>query len=233
VSSDSKVRPEYATRSSELSNRGTSGGKFITLEGGEGAGKSTQQKLLVAALTRAGKEAIATREPGGAKGADEIRALLLNGAAERWDPISEALLMVAARRRHLLETVWPALDAGKFVVSDRFADSTMAYQGYGGGLDRARLAELHRLVAEDFAPDLTLIFDVPVETGLVRAAKRHGGEARFEGKGRDYHERVRQGFLAIAKAEPKRCVVIDASRDIEAVSAATLQAVRERLAILA
>jgi dTMP kinase len=187
----------------------------------------------VAALTRAGKEAIATREPGGAKGADEIRALLLNGSDERWDTISEALLMVAARRRHLLETVWPALEAGKFVVSDRFADSTMAYQGYGGGLDQTRLAELHRLIAEDFAPDLTLIFDVPVEIGLARAAARHGGEARFEAKGLEYHERVRQGFLAIAKAEPKRCIVIDASRDVETVSAAALQALRDRLAILA
>ena len=187
----------------------------------------------MAALTRAGTETIATREPGGAKGADEIRALLVTGPAERWDPISEALLMVAARRRHLLETVWPALEAGKYVVCDRFADSTLAYQGYGGGLDPKRLAELHRLIAEDFAPDLTLIFDVPVEIGLARAAKRHGGEARFEAKGRDYHERVRHGFLAIAKAEPKRCVVIDASRDVEAVSAAALQAIRERLAILA
>jgi dTMP kinase len=187
----------------------------------------------VAALVRAGKETIATREPGGAKGADEIRALLLNGTADRWDPISEALLMVAARRRHLLETVWPALDAGKFVVSDRFADSTLAYQGYGGGLDHTRLAELHRLIAEDFAPDLTLIFDVPVEIGLARAATRHGGEARFEAKGRDYHERVRQGFLAIAKAEPKRCVVIDASGDVETVSTAALQALRDRLAIMA
>lgn len=187
----------------------------------------------MAALTHTGKEAIATREPGGAKGADEIRALLLNGPADRWDPISEALLMIAARRQHLLQTVWPALDAGKFVVSDRFADSTVAYQGYGGGLDRKRLAELHRLIAQDFAPDLTLIFDVPVEVGLARAANRHGAEARFEAKDRDYHERVRQGFLAIAKTEPKRCVVIDASRDIEAVSAATLQALRDRLAILA
>lgn len=187
----------------------------------------------MAALTHAGKDTIATREPGGAKGADEIRALLLNGATDRWDPISEALLMVAARRRHLLETVWPALDAGKFVVSDRFADSTMAYQGYGGRLDRTRLAELHRLIAEDFAPDLTLIFDVPIEIGLARAAQRHGGEARFEAKSRDYHERVRQGFRAIAQAEPQRCVLIDASRDIETVSAATLQAIRDRLAILA
>ena len=187
----------------------------------------------MAALTRAGKDAIATREPGGAKGADEIRALLLNGTTERWDAISEALLMVAARRQHLLETVWPALQAGKWVVSDRFADSTMAYQGYGGGLDRARLAELHRLIADDFAPDLTLIFDVPVDIGLARAASRRGSEARFEAKGRDYHERVREGFLTIAQAEPKRCVIIDASADIETVSAATLQALRDRLAIMA
>ena len=185
------------------------------------------------ALTRAGKEAIATREPGGAKGADEIRALLLNGATERWDPISEALLMVAARRQHLLETVWPALDAGKFVVSDRFADSTMAYQGYGGGLDRTRLAELHRLIAEDFAPDLTLIFDVPVEVGLARAAQRHGGEARFRGQGPRLSRarpprlpRHRQGRAAAL-------CVIDASRDVETVSAATLEALCDRLAILA
>jgi dTMP kinase len=188
---------------------------------------------LVAALTRAGKTAIATREPGGAKGADEIRALLLNGSTERWDPISEALLMIAARRRHLLETVWPALEAGTFVVSDRFADSTMAYQGYAGGLDRTRLSELHRLIAEDFEPDLTLIFDVPVDVGLARAASRRGGEARFEAKGRDYHERVREGFLTIAQAEPRRCVVIDASLDLDAVGAAALEALRDRLAILA
>jgi dTMP kinase len=185
----------------------------------------------VAALNRAGTDAIATREPGGAKGADEIRALLLNGDADRWDPLSEALLMVAARRRHLVETVWPALDAGKFVVCDRFADSTTAYQGYGGGLDRARLAELHRLIAQEFAPDLTLIFDLPVEIGLARAAQRPGGEARFEAKGRDYHERVRQGFLAIAKAEPRRCAIIDASRSVNEVSAAVLQALRDRLGI--
>jgi dTMP kinase len=141
--------------------------------------------------------------------------------------------MVAARRRHLLETVWPALEAGKFVISDRFADSTMAYQGYAGGLDRARLTELHRFIAEDFAPDLTLIFDVPVAVGLARAAARRGGEARFEAKGHEYHERVRQGFLAIAQAEPKRCVVIDASRDLETVGASVLQALRDRLAIMA
>lgn len=206
-------------------------GKFITLEGGEGAGKSTQQKRLLAALTAASKDALGTREPGGAAGADEIRALLVNGPAERWDATSEALLMVAARRRHLVETVWPALDAGRWVVCDRFADSTTAYQGYGGGLDRDQLAALHRLIAGDFRPDLTLIFDVPIETGLARAAQRHAGEARFEAKGRDYHERVRQGFLAIAAAEPQRCVVIDASRTVDDVAAAALAALRERLGL--
>lgn len=174
---------------------------------------------------------IATREPGGAQGADEIRALLLNGTADRWDSISEALLMVAARRRHLLETVWPALDAGKWVVCDRFADSTIAYQGYGGGLERQRLAELHRLIADDFTPDLTLIFDIPIEIGLARTAGRPGGEARFEAKGRDYHERVRQGFLAIARAEPQRCAVIDASGSVKQVNAAALQMMRERLGV--
>jgi dTMP kinase len=183
----------------------------------------------LAALIAAGKDAVATREPGGAKSADEIRALLVNGPPDRWDPISEALLMVAARRRHLIETVWPALAAGKWVICDRFADSTMAYQGYGGGIDHARLAELHRLIASDFLPDLTLIFDLPVELGLQRAAQRRGGETRFEAKGRDYHERVRQGFLAIAAAEPQRCVVIDATGDMETVAAATLAAVHERL----
>lgn len=186
---------------------------------------------MLAALAQAGKDAIGTREPGGAKGATEIRALLLNGGPERWDPVSEALLMVAARRRHLVETIWPALDAGKWVVCDRFVDSTMAYQGAGGGIALERLAELHRLIAENFMPDLTLIFDVPVDIGLARAAKRRGGEARFEAKGRDYHERVREGFLAIARREPQRCVVIDASRDVNAVGAAALAALRERLGL--
>jgi dTMP kinase len=186
---------------------------------------------LLTALAQAGKDALGTREPGGAKGADEIRALLVNGTPERWDAISEALLMVAARRRHLVETVWPALDAGKWVVCDRFVDSTTAYQGYGGNVEPARLAELHRLIADDFIPDLTLVFDVPVEIGLARAAKRRGGEARFEGKGRDYHERVRQGFLAIAALEPQRCLVIDARSGVNEVGTAVLAALRERLGL--
>jgi len=141
--------------------------------------------------------------------------------------------MVAARRCHLVETVWPALAAGQWVVCDRFVDSTTAYQGYGGGLDRDRLAELHRLIADDFMPDLTLMLDVPVELGLARAAERRGGEARFEAKGRDYHERVRQGFLAIAAREPQRCVVVDASRGPSDVTAAVLAALRDRLGLAA
>lgn len=183
------------------------------------------------ALSTANLAAIGTREPGDAAGADEIRRLLLNGPPERWDAISEALLMVAARRCHLVETVWPALDIGKWVVCDRFSDSTTAYQGHGGSVPLDQLAALHRMIAGDFRPDLTLILDLPVEIGLARAATRRGSEMRFESKGRDFHERVRQGFLAIAKAEPKRCVVIDASRDINAVSAAVLSAVKERLGL--
>lgn len=175
--------------------------------------------------------ALGTREPGDAVGAEEIRKLLLNGAPERWDAVSEALLMVAARRCHLVETVWPALEAGKWVVCDRFVDSTTAYQGYGGGVPIERLAEMHHFIAGDFQPDLTFILDVPVDIGLARAAQRRSGETRFESKARDFHERVRQGFLTIAKNEPGRCAVIDASRDAKAVGDSVLAVIRERLHI--
>lgn len=204
-------------------------GRFITIEGGEGAGKSTLLRGLVAALTQAGIAALATREPGGAPGAEEIRRLLLEGPPERWDAESEALLMVAARRSHLTGTIWPALASGRWVVCDRFADSTFAYQGYAGGVKLAELAMLHRLIAGDFAPDLTLVLDLPVATGLARAAARPGGETRFERKDRDFHERLRQGFLEIARREPQRCVVIDAAAPPDAVLAAALAALRERL----
>jgi dTMP kinase len=187
--------------------------------------------LLVDALTRAGIAARRTREPGGAPGAEDIRKLLVEGAPGRWDATSEALLMVAARRLHLTETIWPALEHGGWVVRDRFADSTLAYQGYAGGVPRADLELLHRLIAGDFAPDLTLILDLPVATGLARAASRPGGETRFERKGRDFHERLRQGFLDIARREPRRCVVIDAAGDVESVHRAVLAAARDRLGI--
>jgi dTMP kinase len=208
-------------------------GRFITIEGGEGAGKSTQAGLLVAALAKAGIAALRTREPGGAPGAEEIRALLVEGEPGRWDSVSEALLMVAARRSHLTHTILPALERGEWVVCDRFADSTAAYQGYGGGVPLDDLAQLHRLIAGDLMPDLTFILDVPVAKGLARAAGRSGSETRFERMDPAFHERLRQGFLVIARAAPERCVVIDAAAPADVVHGAMLAALGERLGIVA
>ncbi len=143
--------------------------------------------------------------------------------------MSEALLIAAARRSHLTATVWPALERGDWVVCDRFADSTLAYQGSAGGVTRSELEALHRLVAGDFMPDLTLILDLPVAEGLARAQARAGDETRFERKDRAFHEKLRQGFLDIARREPRRCVVIDAAGGIDGVHQAVLAAVRERL----
>ena len=204
-------------------------GRFITLEGGEGAGKSTQISRLKAALERIGHAVVATREPGGAPGAEMVRKLLVEGPVERWDGTTEALLHFAARRDHLRATVWPALQKGAWVISDRFADSTVAYQGYGYGVDQDMLAKLYGIAVGDFRPDLTLILDLPTDIGLSRAAARRGTETRYEALPPDFHIRVRNGFLEIAAADPGRCVVIDATQDIAAVSAAIAAAVRERL----
>jgi len=206
-------------------------GGFITIEGGEGAGKSTQVDLLVAALDRAGIAAQRTREPGGSEGAEAIRRLLLEGADERWDAIAETLLFYAARREHVTRLIMPALDQGSWVVCDRFADSTIAYQGYGRGLALAELQALHRFALGDFAPDLTLILDLPVAEGLARAARRSGNADRFERLDQAFHERLRQGFHQIAAADPQRCVVIDASGDVGTVHRAVLGAVVERLGV--
>jgi dTMP kinase len=206
-------------------------GRFITIEGGEGAGKSTQAGLLVAALAKAGIAALRTREPGGAPGAEEIRRLLVEGEPGRWDAVTEALLMVAARRSHLTHTIRPALERGEWVVCDRFVDSTTAYQGYGGGVPLAALAELHRLIAGDLMPDLTLILDVPVAKGLARAAHRSGSETRFERMDQAFHERLRQGFLEIARTAPERCIVIDGQGPAEEVHRAMLAALGERFSI--
>ena len=206
-------------------------GRFITLEGGEGSGKSTQAPLLAAALKRAGIDTLVTREPGGAPGAESIRPLLVEGAAGRWDALGEALLHYAARRDHLVTTVWPALEAGRWVISDRFADSTMAYQGHGRGLDPEAIETLHRLVVGDFRPDLTLIFDLEAEAGLRRAAARGGGEQRYERMDIDFHRRLRRGYLDIARDAPGRCVVIDASGPVEATHEAVMAAVKERLEV--
>jgi dTMP kinase len=206
-------------------------GRFITIEGGEGAGKSTQLDLLVAALDRAGIAAQRTREPGGSEGAEAIRRLLLEGADERWDAIAETLLFYAARREHVTRLIMPALDRGVWVVCDRFADSTIAYQGYGRGLPLAELQALHRFALGDFAPDLTLILDLPVAEGLARAARRLGNADRFERLDQSFHERLRQGFQQIAGADPQRYVVIDASGGVENVHRAVLGAVVERLGV--
>lgn len=206
-------------------------GRFITFEGGEGAGKSTHVQRLVERLKAAGIPALATREPGGAPGAEEIRRLLVSGDVHRWDALTEALLHYAARRAHVKATIAPALAAGTWVVSDRFADSTMAYQGYGHGLGREAIAALHRLVVGDFAPDLTFILDLPVDVGLARATAAARGEDRYERMDHGFHERLRAGFLDIAGREPQRCVVIDAGDTVEAVAEAVRAAVQERLKV--
>jgi dTMP kinase len=207
-------------------------GRFITLEGGEGAGKSTQIGLLAAFLRGQGKEVVTSREPGGSPGAEMIRKLLVEGPADAWDGPTEALLMFAARRDHLVRTVWPALEQGAWVICDRFADSTRAYQGHGHGFPLDRIESLYKVAVGDFAPDLTLILDLPVDVGLARAAARRGVETRFEGLGRSFHERVRAGFHAIASAEPKRCALIDASGDVDAVHRAIAHVARERLGLV-
>lgn len=203
---------------------------FITLEGGEGAGKTTQTRQLADRLTAAGIAYLVTREPGGAPFAEEIRALLLRGDLPPRGAMSEALLFLAARADHVSTTIMPALDAGKWVISDRFADSTFAYQGAAGGISRTVLAELHRLVLGDFRPDLTLILDLPPEIGLLRAASRHrtGGD-HFEKRDLAYHEALRQGFLTIAAGDPARCALIDASGTPEEVAAQIWAVVEARL----
>lgn len=206
-------------------------GKFITFEGGEGAGKSTQVKRLAEALTQTGIDVLTTREPGGAPGAEEIRRLLVDGATGRWQPMTEALLHYAARREHLDATVIPALIDGRWVISDRFADSTMAYQGYGHGLGREAILRLHDVVGGDVQADLTLILDIDVANGLARARGRAGGEDRYERMEPAFHERLRDGFREIAQREPARCVIVDASGDEDAVHAAVKAVVIERLGI--
>ncbi len=209
----------------------TARGRLITLEGGEGAGKSTQVALLQAALAGAGIAVERTREPGGSEGAEAIRRLLLDGADERWDAVGEALLLYAARRDHVVRLIRPALDRGVWVVCDRFADSTLAYQGYGRLLPLADLLALHRFALGDFAPDLTLILDLPVAEGLARAARRSGNADRFERLDHAFHERLRRGFRQIAADHPERCVLIDAAGDRASVHRAVLAAVVARLGV--
>lgn len=206
-------------------------GRFITLEGGEGAGKSTQARLLEAALRAAGHRVLRTREPGGAPGAEAIRALLLGQGSYQgpWDGITEGLLHFAARREHVVRTIRPALDAGAWVVCDRFLDSTLAYQVFGQGMPRAVLDSLAGITLDGLWPDLTLVLDIGPEEGLARAAAR-GDANRYEALDPAFHARVRAGFRAIAAAEPARCALVDATAAPEGVAADILRLVRGRLA---
>jgi dTMP kinase len=183
-------------------------------------------------LRQAGIQVQRTREPGGSHGAEAIRRLLLEGESERWDATSEAMLFYAARHDHVVRLIQPALTAGEWVVCDRFTDSTVAYQGYGRGLPLADLATLQRLALGDFQPDLTLILDLPVAEGLARAARRAGQADRFEQLDHEFHQRLRDGFLAIAKIEAARCTVIDAAREISEVHRAVLAAIAGRLSVV-
>lgn len=207
--------------------------RFISFEGGEGGGKSTQIACLAEWLRGQGQSILVTREPGGSLGAEEIRALFVTGEADRWDGATEALLVSAARRDHVRKTILPALEAGAWVLCDRFADSTLAYQGYGRGLPLPMLRSLQNIATDGLLPSLTLWFDLPLEEGLRRAGLRKGGEARFEGLDLGFHRRVAEGFAALAAAEPARFQRIEASGTPEAVSARVRATVRARFPDLA
>ena len=205
-------------------------GKFIALEGGEGAGKSTQARLLVASLEARGISCAVTREPGGTAGAEAIRALLLGTQGEGWHPRAEALLFAAARSDHVERLIRPALERGDWVICDRFVDSSRAYQGGGGGLNDADVLELHRIGSQGLLPDLTLLVEVSPATAAARLAKRDGGEAdRIGGRGATYHAAVAAAFARFAEAEPERFARIDGDESAEAVHAAVLAALARLL----
>ena len=207
-------------------------GLFITFEGGEGSGKTTQIKMLEQTFKNQQKTVLLTREPGGSPGAEEIRRLLVTGDAKRWDSITEAYLFFAARRDHLVRTIWPAMERGEIVICDRFADSTMAYQGYGEDDNKARQEMIRRMygdVAGDFKPDLTILLDIPVEIGLARSKQRAGNdEQRFESKQLAFHENLRQAYLKMAAAEPDRFLVVNANQTPEKVSQDILDQMEQR-----
>lgn len=212
-------------------------GYFITFEGGEGSGKTSQINKLAKMLTEKGMRVITTREPGGTPEAEKIRNFLVQREGGRWSPMAETLLLFAARQMHVEQVIKPALASGKVVISDRFTDSTRAYQGYGHDLDLKVIEDLNTLVLGDFAPDLTLLLDIEAESGLERSGRRLAAEAlkvkqnedRFESLELEYHQRLRDGFLDIAKNNPGRVVVFDATLPMDELSAAIAKTVFERL----
>jgi dTMP kinase len=203
-------------------------GVFITLEGGEGTGKSTHIALLKDRLKTLGYPVLCTREPGGTVQAEAIRDLLVTGDPDGWSPLAEALLMNAARESHLRKVIRPALESGSIVISDRFMDSTRAYQGSAGGVAPQVIDLLEQWVVGKTIPDLTIVFDLDAASGLSRSRGREGGE-RFERKGLAFHQAVRERFLAIARSEPQRCVIVDSAADPPAVAREVWKAVEKVL----
>jgi dTMP kinase len=207
-----------------MAKGGRTSGLFITFEGGEGSGKTTQIKLLADKLKAEGNDVVTTREPGGTSEAEKIRSLLVNRDGGDWTPVAEVLLLFAARSMHVENLIKPTLAAGKTVICDRFTDSTRAYQSYGHGLPIETVESINTMTLNGFEPHMTFILDLPVEAGLARAGKRLAQDAskedRFEKLKTDFHERLRQGYLDIAKKNPRRCMVINADQSVEAVAAA-------------
>ncbi|WP_032112484.1 dTMP kinase [Candidatus Paracaedibacter symbiosus] len=199
--------------------------KFITFEGGEGTGKSTQSHLLADYLRDQGITVTITREPGGTEGAELIRALLVSGTTGRWSPLSEVLLLNAARLDHWQKVILPALNAGKWVICDRFTDSTIAYQGYGHGADLTFIKTLNQQLFSSHIPDLTFVFDLDPVIGIKRSLQRHTSENRFENMQLEFHNRMRQGYLEIARENPDRCRIIDATGTVSEIQKLTIKEV--------
>lgn len=205
-------------------------GKFLSIEGGEGAGKSTQVRRLADALRARGLDVIVTREPGGSEGGEAIRTLLMQGEVQRWSSHTEALLFAAARADHVEKVIQPALGIGTWVISDRFIDSSRAYQGVAGGIDDAAVLALHAFGSRGLLPDRTLVLEVPPEIGAERAAARDGAAAdRFAARERAFHDDVAAAFRRFAAAEPDRVRLIDAAGDVETVAAGMIEAVADLL----
>lgn len=208
-------------------------GFFLTVEGIEGCGKTTQLKRLAKHLRDAGRNVVTTKEPGGTPIGDRVRAILLDPQAEGMDALSELFLLAASRRQHMVELIEPALEKGAIVLCDRYADASVAYQGYGRGLDLQQVLDINRWATNGVTPDITLVFDLPEAAGLERARSRNTAEnnmaeSRLEGEDMVFHRRVREGYLAIAKENPERFAVIDASRGIDEVFTDVLQLLRDR-----
>lgn len=212
-------------------------GKFITFEGGEGTGKSTQIKLLAEYIKQKGKNTIITKEPGGTEVGQEIRRLLVCGDKDKFDALAEALLYFADRHVHLVQKIWPEIAKGTWVLSDRFADSTMAYQyyGYNKRLSKKIIKDLYKIAVGNFEPDLTIVLDLDPKIGLARSFNKAKTmdvkELRFEKRELEFHNNMRKGFLMIAKQEPKRCVVLDANKTIEELHNDIVKVVQERLGL--